>query len=250
MKTPLDAFANRVGFLSLNQADQIRSLAWFLHTVSGKERLVTSDFRECFQALHLEPPNISRYLSYLSEGKGRAFIRDRKGFRLEAKCRARLGDAYSDEIETVQIRKLLSDTVGGISDAEQRIFADEALRCFSVKAFRASIVMTWNLAYDHLCRWLHADPTRLSAFNASLLVKYPKNKTAISKFQDFADLKEFEVVETCAHAKLISKNLSDLLKEKLKRRNAAAHPSTVAITQAQAEDVITDLVANVLKKLV
>lgn len=250
MTTSLDAFAKRVGFLSLNQADQIRSLAWFLHTESGKERLVTSDFRECFQSLHLDPPNISRYLSYLSEGKGRAFIRDRKGFRLEAKCRAKLGEAYSDEVETIQIRKMLSDAVGSISDAEQRIFADEALRCFSVKAFRASIVMTWNLAYDHLCRWIHADPAKMAEFNSSLVAKYPKGKSAIVKFQDFADLKEFEVIETSAHAKLISKNLSDLLKEKLKRRNAAAHPSSVSISQAQAEDVITDLVANVLNKLV
>jgi hypothetical protein len=36
------------------------------------------------------------------------------------------------------------------------------------------------------------------------------------------------------------------LREKLKRRNAAAHPSLVVITQAQADDVVTDLVNNVL----
>ena len=190
MAEALDSFAKRTSLLTLNQADQIRALAWYLH-VNGKERLVTSDFRECFQQLHLDPPNISRYLSYLSEGKGRAFIRDRKGFRMEGKCRARLDESYSDEIETIQIRKMLSDAVDSISDQEQRIFADEALRCFSIKAFRASIVMTWNLAYDHLCRWIHADAQRLSTFNSSFKLKFPKSTNSFSKFQDFSDAKEF-----------------------------------------------------------
>jgi hypothetical protein len=41
-----------------------------------------------------------------------------------------------------------------IPDLAERSFLDEGLRCLRCKAFRASIVMTWNLAYDHLCRYI------------------------------------------------------------------------------------------------
>ena len=133
MVDSLDSFAKRVAFLSLNNADQIRALAWQLHTVDGKERLVTADFRKCFQSLHLDPPNISQYLGYLSEGKTRAFIRDKSGFRLEAKTRSRLDEAYADEAETINIRNMLSEAVQSISDPQQRVFAEEALRAIQSK---------------------------------------------------------------------------------------------------------------------
>lgn len=249
MAESLAAFSKRVGFLHFSQADQVRALAWYLHEAKQRERVVTADIRECFQELHLDPPNVSRYLSYLSEGKGRAFIRDKKGFRLEGKTRARLAENYGDEVETITVRKMLSDAVQVISDEQQRIFADEALRCYSVKAFRAAIVMAWNLAYDHLCRWIHADAERLDNFKQSYAIKCPKSKVDFSKFVSFSDETEYNVVETAQHARLVTKNIGEMLKEKLKRRNAAAHPSSIVITQAQAEDVITDLLSNIIEKL-
>jgi hypothetical protein len=57
------------------------------------------------------------------------------------------------------------------------------------------------------------------------------------------------MIEVSRTAKLISKNLTDILRDKLKRRNMAAHPSRVQITQAQADDLITDLVHNVVLAL-
>jgi hypothetical protein len=63
---------------------------------------------------------------------------------------------------------------------------------------------------------------------------------------DLAELKEYEVIEVSRTAKLLSKNRSDILRDKLKGRNMAAHPSRVQITQAQADDVITDLIHNVV----
>lgn len=55
-----------------------------------------------------------------------------------------------------------------------------------------------------------------------------------------------EVIEICRTAKLISKNICDILKEKLGRRNKAAHPTRISISQQQADDVVTDLVINVV----
>lgn len=44
-------------------------------------------------------------------------------------------------------------------------------------------------------------------------------------------------------------NVVEILESKLKRRNSVAHPSTIVVTQAQADDVITDLVNNVVLTL-
>jgi hypothetical protein len=43
-----------------------------------------------------------------------------------------------------------------ISDEAERLFLTEAISCLRAKAFRATIVMTWNLAYDHLLNWIAA----------------------------------------------------------------------------------------------
>jgi len=126
----------------------------------------------------------------------------------------------------------------------------EALACYRVGAFRASIVMTWNLAYDHLRRWIMSDSNRLAALNAAILVRYPKKALTIALADDFDDLKESEILEACRTAKLLSKNVFDILKEKLGRRNKAAHPSSIVVSQHQADDTITDLVNNVLLVLV
>lgn len=108
--------------------------------------------------------------------------------------------------------------------------------------------MTWNLAYDHLCNSVLSK--HLTDFNAQLSTTYPKHRVkAIKNFDDFLDLKEFEMIQVCKSSRIISSNIHKILQEKLTRRNIAAHPSTVSITQLQAEDFISDLVENVILKL-
>jgi hypothetical protein len=95
------------------------------------------------------------------------------------------------------------------------------------------------------------DSGRLSCFNASIAVRYPKRKgVSVSRVEHFEEFKESEIIEVCNTAGLFSKNIVKILTEKLTRRNIAAHPSLVNITQQQADDVITDLVTNVVFKLI
>jgi hypothetical protein len=98
--------------------------------------------------------------------------------------------------------------------------------------------------------WILADAQRLAGFNTAIAVAYPKRKPhVIARFEDFEEFKEFETIEVCRVAKLCSKNIIEILREKLKKRNAAAHPSMIVIGQHQADDVITDLVNNVVLAL-
>jgi hypothetical protein len=61
-------------------------------------------------------------------------------------------------------------------------------------------------------------------------------------------LKEFEGIEICNSASIITKDVHRISVQKLGRRNSAAHPSSVKIGQLQADEFIDDLVKNVVLK--
>jgi hypothetical protein len=143
---------------------------------------------------------------------------------------------------------------GKISDQAEQLFLSEALRCYRAQAFRGAIVMTWNLAYDHLLRWVLADPARLSAFNSKIVGRLGVKRATdlmIAKREDFEDLKESEVIDICGLAGLfVSGNIKKVLDTQLTKRNLAAHPSLHVIGQPTADDAIYDLVNNVVLTLV
>lgn len=250
MTEPFDSFVQRVpSFHALSPTDKLSHVAWYLHDRAGKNYVTTTDINQCFDQIHAVPPHTSVYLKRLSERKPPLFLRSKAGYRLEGKIRKEIGDRYALSPAAIAVSSLLQGLVDKIETPEEKAFLVETLKCYSVRAFRAAIVMAWNLAYSHLEGWILASSERVERFNKSWGVKFPKRSERLSDHESFAEFKEYDVIETVAHARLISKNVADLLKEKLKRRNAAAHPSRVSITQAQADDVITDLVNNVVAKL-
>ena len=168
------------------------------------------------------------------------------------RIREALDRKYGSRTITIQVTDLLAKLPASVPDLAERTFLDEALVCFKHGAFRAAIVMTWNLAYHHLCD--HVIKKELGKFNAQWRLVYPghhkKSTKAIARIEDFSDeLKESEVIEICNSAGIISKDIHKILKGKLDRRNSAAHPSTVSISQLQAEEFIDDIVKNVVLKL-
>ena len=128
------------------------------------------------------------------------------------------------------------------------MFLEETLICFKNAAFRAAVVMAWNLAYDHLCVWIHTK--HLAAFNTRLPIRFPKaDLQPIVNRDDFTEMKESQVIEACRSAGIITGSVFKVLDEKLKKRNLAAHPSGIAISQLTAEEMIHDLVENVILKV-
>ena len=145
----------------------------------------------------------------------------------------------------------LTELPAKIQISAERCYLEEALICFRNKAFRAAVVMCWNLAFDHLCEFVLKDPSRLAAFNTQLPKSFPKaDIKSVSNRDHFTALKEFQVLQICDSANIISKSLHKILKEKLERRNIAAHPSGTVTSQPTAEEFIRDLVENVVLKLV
>jgi hypothetical protein len=157
-------------FRELSEPDKILHLGWFLHTQSGRDRFDVDAVRRCFNELHMEvPKNLARDMSRLAERK--AFLKDTAGYRLHHDQRQALDGRFGRRPDAAVIPQLLKDLPGKISDQGERLFLSEALKCYHAKAFRATIVMAWNLAYDHLLHWILREPARLAAFNSKIAGK-------------------------------------------------------------------------------
>lgn len=243
----VDRIAN---FDELSQVDKIRLFAWFLHTYGGADIFDNAAMRDCFKQIHTSPPDVSVYLPRMATKRPAELLRERGGYRLAGSIRRSLDAKYGEGRALLAVTSLLSNLPNKVANRPEQTFLSEAIECYRVKAFRAATVMAWNLAFDHLTGWVFADARRTQEFNAAIVVKFPARRNiSIKDRADFEEFKEAEVIEICRTAKLLSKNVVEILREKLKRRNIAAHPSGVVVTQAQADDTITDLVNNVVLRL-
>lgn len=247
---PSDFISRIPNFDSLSHPEKIRLFAWFLHTYKGIDIIDNGAIRNCYRSIGSAPPDASVYLPRMAAKKPPELVRAHGGYKLEGALARSLTAKYGQQKTSVAVTTLLSDLPSKIPDLAERAFLSETLDCYRVGAFRAAIVMAWNLAFDHLLRWIESDVKRLSDFNAAIPLSYPKKKVqVISRREDFEEFKEAEIIEICRTAKLCSKNTIEVLREKLKRRNAAAHPSQLVIGQHQADDVVTDLINNVVLSL-
>jgi hypothetical protein len=239
-------------FVELTHPERIKIFGWYLHTHRNRHRFNIADVRLCYNEIGLRlPSNISQDCSRL-EDRGE-LLKYTDGFRLEWSVREELNSKYGEHEVTIAVRQLLSDLPGKISNQGEKLFLTEAISCYRHRAFRAAIVMSWNLAYDHLLNWILVDATRLADFNVHIAGRIGAKRAAaitIARREDFEDLKEAEVVDICGSASLFgSDNVKKILHEQLNRRNMAAHPSLVVIGPSQAEDAITSLVSNVVLRL-
>lgn len=228
-------------------SEKIKLFGWCLHTYANRERFAGADIRRCYEQMHLSAPtSFGGYFGNLENSK--KLIKDKQGYRLTKGVRDELTAKYGQRESTVEVDRLLANLPSQVTDLNERIFLDEALSCFRCGAFRASIVMTWNLAFDHLCEWILKN--HVSAFDAQLVKTCPSAKVkSIKTKDDFSELKESEVLQICKSASILNLSLHKIMAEKLGRRNTAAHPSNVTINRLQAEDFISDLVNNVVLKL-
>jgi hypothetical protein len=178
-------------------------------------------------------------------------VKSSGGMKLERAARIDLDKKYGIHNSVVAVSNILKELPRRVRDIDERSFLSEALKCYRAEAYRACIVMTWNLAYSHLLDWIIKDQGRLSTFNSNILKRYPKKiNVEISNYSMFLDeFKDYEVIEICKSSGLINSNVAKILRDKIDRRNIAAHPSNVEIVQSQADDVVTDLVHNVVLSL-
>lgn len=248
----LQDFIKKVpSFAAKSHAEKITLFGWFLHSQENKDRFSPTDIKKCYEKANLSnPSNIHSSVEALYGKSTKDILKDRLGFRLSQTTRDRIDSLYGFAETTFTIEKMLSDLPGKISDDGEKLFLTESLVCYRHGAFRASIVLIWNLSYDHVLRWILSDGKRLADFNAAIPKRNPKKShVTINKREDFEELKEDEVVDIVGSMSGFTSGMKKVLKEKLGRRNTYAHPSTLQITRSQVDDMITDLINNVVLNL-
>jgi hypothetical protein len=247
----LTEFTTRVpGFAKLSHPFRIIHFGWYLHTQKGQTHFDQAAIRACYKECHMQEPNMSEQFKRLLARRPKLLLADGAGFRLEHNIRAELDQKYGQHETTIALSKMLRELPGKISDQAEDLFLTEAITCYYNRAFRATIVMVWNLAYDHLVNWILADRTRLAAFTAHTAGRVGAKKAAgiiLTRREDFEHLKESEVLDICGTAGLFtSDNIKKILDIQLTKRNIAAHPSLIVIGAPEAEDTISSLINNVV----
>ncbi len=193
-----------------SHADKIKLFAWYLHTYQKKDYFSPSDIKACYDNLDLaSPSSFGGYFANLVKSK--EILKNSSGYRLENKTREALDAQYGISEVAVKITNLLLTLPEKIPNLAERTYLDEALICYRHRAFRAAVVMTWNLAYHHLCDYVLK--SHLAMFNERWQIKYPshhkKTPKIIAKMDDFSDqLKESEVIEVCNSASMHYKGCS------------------------------------------
>ena len=248
----LGELINGIGdFGSWNHVEKIQLFGWFLH--KSKDRFKAADIRQCYDKLALErPSNIPDLLDKLTRQVPKKVMKDTRGYYLLKPARDGLESKFGVRDITVQIARLLETLPSKIPDLAESEYLKEALICLKHGAFRAAIVMTWNLSFHHLCA--HILKNHLPQFNSRWLVVYQghhkSGKKEILKLEDFnEELKESQIIAICNSAGIITSNIHRILEAKLSRRNSAAHPSGLSISQLQAEEFVDDLIRNVVLNL-
>lgn len=237
------------GFASLPHPEKILHFGWFLHTQRGQTHFDQAAIRACYKDRSMQKPNLSEEFARLAARSPKVLLKETSGYRLEHAIREKLDRKYGEHETTIAVTQMMKDLIGKVSDQSEKLFLSEATKCYHVRAFRAAIVMAWNLAYDHLLKWILADSQRLADFNANVAPRVGTRRAwiVISAREDFEDLKEQEVLDICGKASLFaSNNTKKILDIQLTKRNLAAHPSLLTIGAPEADEAISSLVNNVV----
>lgn len=233
----------------VSHTDRILAFGWFLMRHKQVEVFTSGDVTGCIdEARLLKPSSVAPFLTSMSKRGKPVLLKRRNGYVIEQRTLSLLDKKYGQRVATAEIDKLLSELPSKIPLADEREYLEEALTCFRHRAFRAAIVMSWNVAYAHLCSRILQ--THLSSFNNQLPLSFPKaDIQSVTTLDDFQLLRESQVLQVCSSARIISSSLHKVMKGKLDRRNVSAHPSGIAVTPLTAEEFIRDVIENVVLKL-
>jgi hypothetical protein len=240
------------GLADKSHYDKIKIFGWWMHVHKSKASFTAAEVGKCYDDLHFSrPSSFGAYFKQLTDKK--ELLPVGSAYKLENKIREKIDAAYGTPVLTVKVTSLLTDLAATIPDMAERTYYQEALICYKHGSLRGAVVMTWNIAFSHLC--MHVLTKRLADFNARWLLSMPgmhkKGAIEIKIFDDFnEELKESEVLKICSDAGILTKNMYNIMHASLGKRNAAAHPNAVVIDQLQTDAFISDLIVNVVQQIV
>lgn len=233
----------------LRPSEHIDVFAYFLTVIKGKPAAKVREIENCFRVCDLPMhTRISQYLSENANKKPPRYLKVEGGYRLQLNLREEVGAKIGVERIVLQTSNELRELESRIPAGPSRAFLKETIDCFEIRANRATIVMCWLLAIDHLCNYILKHHT--VAFNAVLAANNDRRIkiSAVSNRDDFSEIPEGKFIEFCRSSGVISNDVRKILDSKLGTRNSAAHPSMIEIASSKVIDFVEDLVINVVMK--
>jgi hypothetical protein len=253
IKTELESFTSSVkDFYKKRSREQVDYFIYFLTIEKDNASIQATAIRDCFLILNLLPySRISAYLAENCKSKDRfppKFLRIKNGFQLHRNHRILLETNLNKKPLKVKVKKELHDLLINIKNPYENEFLIEAINCFEISAYRASIIMVWNLTIDHLYEFILSN--KLLDFNTALSKNTDKRIKIVSvkTKDDFNEMPENKFIEFCRSGGIITNDIRKILEEKLGIRNTYAHPSNLKILESKAVEFIEDLIVNVVQK--
>jgi hypothetical protein len=175
-------------------------------------------------------------------------LRIADGYQLHRTLKHELEKSIEKKPLKIKVSKDLRQLLLHIKNPNENEFLKEAIDCFEISAYRASIVMVWNLTIDHLFEYILKH--KLAAFNSALALNTDRRVriTSVSTRDDFSEIPENKFIELSRTSNIISNDIRKILDTKLGIRNTYAHPSSLKVTETKAIEFIEDLVNNVILK--
>lgn len=247
-KKDLENFIGKLdGFSKWDGKDQADYFAYFITAEKGVDSFTAKQIQDCFDLLSLKP--YARAAAYLSENvasKSGRYIKSKSGYRLERSVYDEIKERVDNEPKKIQVSQQLRDLVPKVKDSQEKAFLIEALNCYRVEAYRATIIMVWVMAIDHLQKYIFGQ--KLNDFNTALAKNPDKKIQRIVNYDDFSELSESKFIELMRAAGIISNDVRKILDEKLGIRNSAAHPSGIVFNGHKTTEFVLDLIDNIILK--
>lgn len=234
-----------------SDAGRVDAFVYYLTEELGQTAATVKQIEQCFRDCHLRvPKSVAPHLSRGLSTKPPKFIKVDGGYRLERHNREFIKDTLGALTHTAPLPKELRALEGKIAAGAEHDWLKEALDCYSVGAYRATLVMFWLFALDHLFRYILVH--KLAEFNAAL-ANHPDQKAVkkvgvVAVRDDFTNIGEEMFIDLCRTAKIIPPDVKRILGTTLGTRNSAAHPSGITISGPKVAVIAEDLVLNVVLK--
>lgn len=246
--TVQDLLENVSDFDSLIKKEQVKLIAFFHCVENSKQYFRANDITQEFEknAL-LKPSNISAEITRLKKSKPTILVETKDGITFHRTAKKELEEQHLGIKHKRDVSETLRELLSELSCEEQKKFLEEAINCFEIKSFRASIIMSWLLAMDVLFEFVLI-PKNLGIFNSAIQVHGKYKKITVNSKDDYSNIKESDFIELLRVSKLITNDTRKILDEKLGVRNSCAHPNSMKILDYKAIGFIQDLVKNVINK--
>jgi len=136
----------------------------------------------------------------------------------------------------------LENLASKVTDLGVRTYIEEVIKCLQVGALRASVVFLWVGAI----RTIHGQllSVGVSKLNQALLGHDPKARK-VSKVDDFAYIKDKDVLLAAQDLGLVDKGQRSTLEEALDLRNRCGHPTKYKPGVKKVSSFIEDVVGIV-----